>query len=170
MVSDTNFRTGPRGASRKRCPTPFLRSRRFAARITMVGCLLAVVGCSDGCGRGDPAYERMEHDLIFLHDAMQRFKADCGRYPTEAEGVKALVTKPAARDVVETWRGPYLADRTHLTDYYGNPYFVGPLKHLDDDGTQIMVWCRGADGRPYTADDLAYLAGQPVLPPSEGRP
>ncbi len=41
-----------------------------------------------------------------------------GRYPTESEGLKALVTAPAGDP---RWRGPYMKDNIP-SDPWGTPY------------------------------------------------
>jgi general secretion pathway protein G len=50
--------------------------------------------------------------------ALQAFRIDVGRYPTQAEGLQALVTAPANE---ARWRGPYLKDNVPL-DPWGSPY------------------------------------------------
>ena len=49
-------------------------------------------------------------DLFFL---------DVGRYPSKAEGLKALVEKPGSAD---NWNGPYLQQAAVPADPWGNPY------------------------------------------------
>jgi general secretion pathway protein G len=53
-----------------------------------------------------------------LEQKLDIFKLDTGRYPTAAEGLQALVTKPAS---VSGWNGPYIP-AVQLTDPWGNPY------------------------------------------------
>jgi general secretion pathway protein G len=49
-------------------------------------------------------------DLFFL---------DVGRYPSKAEGLKALVEKPGSAD---GWNGPYLQQSSLPADPWGNAY------------------------------------------------
>jgi general secretion pathway protein G len=53
-----------------------------------------------------------------LDKALQSFRIDVGRYPTNAEGLQALVTALPAE---KRWRGPYLKDAVPL-DPWGTPY------------------------------------------------
>ncbi len=70
-------------------------------------------------------------DLFFL---------DAGRYPTSAEGLEALVQKPAA---VSGWSGPYLKGEKVPTDPWGSKYnYRSPGEHGRYD-----VYSYGADGR-----------------------
>lgn len=47
------------------------------------------------------------------------YRLENGAYPTEEQGLKALVTAPAS---VTTWNGPYLDKESALTDPWNNPY------------------------------------------------
>jgi general secretion pathway protein G len=70
-------------------------------------------------------------DLFFL---------DTGRYPTTAEGLEALVQKPAA---VAAWAGPYLKGSKAPADPWGNRYnYRSPGEHGRYD-----LYSYGADGR-----------------------
>lgn len=70
-------------------------------------------------------------DLFFL---------DAGRYPTTAEGLDALVQKPAA---VTNWAGPYLKADKVPADPWGNRYnYRSPGEHGRYD-----LYSFGADGR-----------------------
>jgi general secretion pathway protein G len=52
-----------------------------------------------------------------LDKALEIFKLDVGRYPTNAEGLQALVAKPASAN---GWNGPYLKGGLPA-DPWGNP-------------------------------------------------
>src|SRR5882724_11845400 len=47
------------------------------------------------------------------------FQMDLGRVPTDQEGLKALVEKPADEP---KWDGPYVQKADSLIDPWGNPY------------------------------------------------
>jgi general secretion pathway protein G len=53
-----------------------------------------------------------------LEGALQMFAFDLGRYPTNAEGLEALVSNPGN---LESWKGPYL-NRAVPMDPWGKPY------------------------------------------------
>lgn len=50
--------------------------------------------------------------------ALQAYRIDMGRFPSEGEGLRALVTAPANEP---RWRGPYLKDSIPL-DPWGSAY------------------------------------------------
>ncbi len=54
-----------------------------------------------------------------LKSAVQLFYLDVGRYPSEAEGLEALLRAP---DGASTWRGPYLDNETNLNDPWERRY------------------------------------------------
>lgn len=54
-----------------------------------------------------------------LAAALQLYRIDAGRYPTTAEGLRALVERPGS---ATTWNGPYLAKREVPRDPWGRDY------------------------------------------------
>jgi len=54
-----------------------------------------------------------------LAQDLDLFLLDVGRYPTEQEGLKALVAAPPN---LERWAGPYVAQSSLLNDPWGHPY------------------------------------------------
>ncbi|HYZ34423.1 MAG TPA: type II secretion system major pseudopilin GspG [Crenalkalicoccus sp.] len=54
-----------------------------------------------------------------LMSALDLYRLDVGRYPTEEEGLRALVDRPAT---AAGWNGPYLSRRNGLTDPWGAAY------------------------------------------------
>ncbi len=66
-----------------------------------------------------------------LAAALDLFHVDMARYPTEQEGLQALVTQP---DNAPNWHGPYLQKAKGLIDPWGVPYhYVSPGQHGDVD-------------------------------------
>ena len=53
-----------------------------------------------------------------LENALQMFAFDVGRYPTNTEGLEALVSNPGN---LESWKGPYLSKALPM-DPWGKPY------------------------------------------------
>ena len=51
--------------------------------------------------------------------SVELFRLDVGRLPSQAEGLKVLVTAPPA---LPSWNGPYLPQASALTDPWGQPY------------------------------------------------
>jgi len=53
-----------------------------------------------------------------IDKALEIYKLDTGRYPSNSEGLEALMTKPASAN---GWNGPYLKGGVP-NDPWGNPY------------------------------------------------
>ena len=51
--------------------------------------------------------------------ALQIYALDNGGYPTEAQGLKALVEPPNG---TPRWNGPYLTNASGLSDAWNRPY------------------------------------------------
>ena len=72
--------------------------------------------------------------------ALDLYFLDAGRYPTSAEGLEALVQKPAAS---AAWNGPYLKGSKVPGDPWSNKYnYRSPGEHGKYD-----LYSFGADGR-----------------------
>lgn len=85
-----------------------------------------------------------------LENALERFKLDVGRYPTQEEGLAALYEAP---DGLEDWAGKYLTKSRSLRDAWDNDYVYlipGP------DGEPFEIISFGADqaegGEKFNAD------------------
>lgn len=74
-----------------------------------------------------------------LNAVLDMYRLDVGRFPTEDEGLEALLERP---DGVDAWRGPYLALRESLVDPWGRAYAYS----RSEDGARPAVVSYGADG------------------------
>jgi len=84
-----------------------------------------------------------------LSSAVDAFALDNGRPPTAAEGMQALLQKPAD---VQTWDGPYIKKSASLVDPWGRPYlYRNPGIH----GGDYDVFTLGADNREGGEGDAA---------------
>ena len=86
-----------------------------------------------------------------LDKSMELFKLDVGRYPTNAEGLQALVTKPASAN---GWNGPYLKGGLP-TDPWGHAY------RYTSSGGNIEILSLGADGAPGGEGENADIRNTP---------
>ena len=89
-----------------------------------------------GSARSDTARIQIEK----LSGVLDLYRLEIGHYPTEQEGLRALVEKPAQAD---NWNGPYLKNRESLIDPWGQPYgYHSPGEHGEFD-----LYTLGADGK-----------------------
>jgi type II secretion system protein G len=88
--------------------------------------------------------------ISMLETALAVFEVDCGRYPTNDEGLGALVKQPANS---QGWKKDgYLAKGGVPDDPWGHPYkYVRPGQH-NPKGFDLYSF--GPDGMDGTADDI----------------
>lgn len=86
---------------------------------------------------------RCRKELLALRTGLEWFRAHCKRYPTDAEGLRALVRDPG----VPGWNGFYVDQLA--SDPWGHPYLYRCTNGI------ITLRGAGADGLEGTADDIA---------------
>jgi general secretion pathway protein G len=90
-----------------------------------------------GRARSDAAHLDIEN----LSSALDLYKLDERHYPTQQEGLAALIERPAGS---EGWNGPYLKQKKLPTDPWGHPYIYRmPGEHGEYD-----LYTLGADNTP----------------------
>ena len=98
---------------------------------------------------------------------IEAFSSDVQRYPTQAEGLNALLQEPSNAD---GWSGPYVKDQKMLNDPWGRPI----IYTVDADGRTFTVKSLGGDGKAGgsgTDRDLqAPTAAETGLSPSSAQP
>ena len=89
-----------------------------------------------------------------LENALERFKLDVGRYPTEEEGLTALCEAPEG---VEDWAGKYLTKSRSLRDAWDHDY-VYKIPGPDSEPYEIIsLGADGAEGGEKYNTDLSSL-------------
>ena len=82
--------------------------------------------------------------------ALDMFEVDCGRYPTEREGLCVLWTNAC----IFNWRGPYILGKPGTVhDGWGHA-----IVYRYADGQPVLI-SRGPDGAMGTADDIQMRIG-----------
>jgi len=73
----------------------------------------------------DSQWTDAAEDLYSVEAGLLTFQANYGRYPTQTEGLKALISRP---DTIEDydWYGPFLPDDVSIVDPWGMPYIYYP--------------------------------------------
>ena len=93
------------------------------------------------------AREQAAHrELNVIAEALDRFKADVSRYPTNEEGIRCLSRKPAFFEAVGSehagaWYGPYLENVPEV-DPWGNDY----VYQTSDGGRTFELFSTGPGG------------------------
>jgi general secretion pathway protein G len=82
-----------------------------------------------------------KHDIAAIMQSLKLYRLDNGRYPTNEQGLQALVAKPTSGPAPTNWRS-YL-DKLPK-DPWGNTYqYLNPGVHAE-----IDVFTLGADSQP----------------------
>jgi general secretion pathway protein G len=114
--------------------------------LVILGVLMMVV-VPKFAGRSEEARKTAAGtDISMLEGQLDIFEQDCGRYPTNDEGLAALVQTPAN---APKWKGPYIK-RGVPNDPWGNPYvYRYPGTH---NPTSYDLFSTGPDGREGNDD------------------
>jgi general secretion pathway protein G len=109
--------------------------------MAIIGLIAAVLtpGLIGQLGRARAKSAQMQLETIAA--AVEVFRSDVGRYPTDAEGLNALMAEPGGTD---GWTGPYLKNPKVMQDPWGHSveYKAGA------DGQSFTVKSYGRDGAP----------------------
>jgi general secretion pathway protein G len=118
--------------------------------VTILVALAAAVGTVAlnflGGARSDAARIQMGQ----IEAGLDLFRLDVGRYPTESEGLAALVERPAG---AERWNGPYVKGRETLSDPWGGLF---RYRAPGEDGPfdLLSLGADGAEGGEGEAADV----------------
>lgn len=85
-----------------------------------------------------------------LSTALAYYQLDVGAFPSQDQGLQALIAAPAG---VANWRGPYLRKRAHLLDPWGRP--IG--YRMPGRSSPVELYSLGADGKEGGEGDAADI-------------
>jgi general secretion pathway protein G len=137
---------GPGSDARRRGPSPWLVA---GAIVALAGFCFYRLGTPPIEGtREDARRAAARMDVGSYSVAVDAFARDAGRYPTTAEGLAALVSKPGG---LAGWNGPYV-DRL-MNDPWGYPFVYLPGGPKGGAGYRVLSV--GRDGKAGTRDDIA---------------
>lgn len=138
-----------------------LQSRRGTAGFTLLELLvvlaiLALLGGIVGVQvigyLGTAKTETAKLQMQEIATALDLFRLDAGRYPTQSEGLKALVERPAA---ATRWSGPYLRSGAIPSDPWNRPY---NYRIPGSAGREFELSSFGSDGQPGGTGEAADVA------------
>ena len=95
--------------------------------------------------------------------ALDTYRLNMGRYPTEQEGgLNALLVKPNFDNprLAEKWQGPYVKPGTTFDDPWGHKIRYELADRTADDqknAAPYKLYSIGPDGQPDTDDDILLL-------------
>lgn len=113
--------------------------------MVILGLLAALVGPRMFGKVGKSRQKAAKTQISLFETTLDTYRLDVGRYPTSAQGLRALMVRP---DGVKKWDGPYLSKEVP-PDPWGNPYvYRSPGEHGEYDIISL-----GADGSPGGEDE-----------------
>lgn len=87
--------------------------------LAIIGMISALVGPQVIKYLGRAKIDSARVEIQSLETALDLFRLDIGRYPTEQEGLTSLVEKPSN---LTAWNGPYVKKKAAPVDPWGQPY------------------------------------------------
>jgi general secretion pathway protein G len=91
-------------------------------------------------------------EIANLSTSLDLFLIDNGRYPTQQEGLQALVANPSG---LASWHGPYVKTRSAVPlDPWGHPYQY----RLPGQSGDYDLFTVGPDNQPISAADSPGVA------------
>lgn len=109
--------------------------------LAILGLLAAVVGPQVIRYLGSSKSQTAAIQAKNIAAALNLYRLDVGGYPSQQEGLQALIKAPGGATF---WNGPYLPDAGALNDPWRKPY---QMKAPGDHG-EIDVFTFGSDGAP----------------------
>lgn len=107
--------------------------------LAILGLLAAIVGPQVIRYLGSSKTQSAQVQAKNIVASLNLFRLDAGRFPTEQEGLGALVKQPSS---VPNWNGPYLPDESAITDPWGRAY----LMRTPGEHGEVDVYSLGSDG------------------------
>jgi general secretion pathway protein G len=115
--------------------------------------LLATVVVKNFVGKvADSKVTVTKANLKILHSAVNEFFMTTGRYPTESEGLQALLNRPS--DVTKWPTGGFLDTTSIPKDGWGRDFIY---RLSPESGKAFVIISLGADGQEGGEDDNADL-------------
>jgi len=124
--------------------------------LVIIGLLAGLVGPSLFRQADRAKVQTAETQIKMIRGALHAYRLDMGRFPSQAEGLQALLQAPADVNQAQFWEGPYLDEAVPL-DPWNRPYHY-QTQSSGREGFSLFSY--GADGEPggegFDAD-IGYL-------------
>jgi len=87
--------------------------------LAIIGMIASIVGPRVLIYLSDSKIKAAHVQIDAISNSLDLFFLDVGRYPTNSEGLNALIKRPQNNTI---WNGPYLREGALPLDPWGNPY------------------------------------------------
>lgn len=113
--------------------------------LAIVGGLMAMVIAGVTAGSKTARVHQTEMAFGQIRSSMQMYRMHNSKYPTQEQGLVALIDNPG----IKTWRGPYCEPEL-LKDAWGNEI------QFESDGRKVRFTSAGEDEQVGTEDDVVW--------------
>ncbi|MEK7668872.1 MAG: type II secretion system major pseudopilin GspG [Gemmatimonadota bacterium] len=113
--------------------------------IVVISLLAGLVGPLVFRNVGDAKVSAAKAQIELCALALDQYRLDNDYYPSTAQGLEALWTRPSGEPAPRNWRGPYLRKPIPL-DPWGHPYVYVSPGVRNPNGFDLISY--GRDGRP----------------------
>jgi general secretion pathway protein G len=116
----------------------------------IIGIILGGIGYKMVGALESSKFKRVDGDFRTLQSMLMQYKLNGGSYPTQSQGLNALVTKPSTKPVPRVWVQQI---REVPQDPWGADYgyrFPGRKR-----ANEYEIICKGPDGLEGNEDDLS---------------
>lgn len=119
--------------------------------VVVIISILAAAVVGNFMGQEKKAFDaRAKADFATLSTALSIYSLDNGMYPTNEQGLKALIEKPTSAPVPPNWSKRYIMNDP--VDPWKKDYkYLCPGEHNKD---SFDIWSMGPDGQDGTEDDI----------------
>ena len=145
------YKSNMRRTSRRRGESGFTLLELLVV-LAILALLGGIVGVQVINYLGTAKTETAKLQMQEIATALDLFRLDAGRYPTQSEGLKALIERPAA---AARWNGPYLRAGSVPNDPWNRPY---QYRIPGSSGREFEVSSFGSDGQPGGTGEAADVA------------
>lgn len=142
------YKSAMRSSSRRRGNRGFTLLELLVV-LAILALLGGIVGVQVINYLGTAKTETAKLQMQEIATALDLFRLDTGRYPTQAEGLKVLVERPAS---AARWNGPYLRSGSIPNDPWDRPY---QYRVPGSGGREYQLSSFGSDGQPGGTGEAA---------------
>jgi general secretion pathway protein G len=118
--------------------------------VTIIGLIATLIVTNMGDKVGQSKIKVTEGAIANVVSMVEQFNLDVGRYPTEEEGLRALVEKPANAD---GWSGPYGGRMSLPKDGWSRDF----VYEIDDEYGWYVIRSLGSDGQAGGEGDASDI-------------
>jgi general secretion pathway protein G len=121
--------------------------------VVIIIAILAAVVMPKFAGRTEDArISAAQSQLSIFQTALSAYNLDTGVYPSSAQGLRALISKPTTPPIPVNWKGPYLETKKVPLDSWKHDYnYKCPGTHNPE---AYDLWSNGPDGVSGGKDDI----------------